>query len=443
MATGIGANIVKDGLLFAYDQSSDNSWKGKPTTNFIHQQNAVAQESYTPYVQTASGAWQTNHPDAIRAYNASGGEITGYVNTGVGDYTNTWHAIWTYDDELKKPVVTMRDADANWKAKSFGTGKTMNSAGLAYGDTYTISYLQKVNNLSKRLRVGVYGRNTGGSNGFHDGLQGEYNTKINTWERVYSTYTVSTAWNLDAGLNIYMYGHYDARATIHIADVQWEKGTTSKFSPTETRSNTQALLDWTGNNTITATSLTYNADATFEFVGSENSRSDILTIADTGYPNTWDDPYSLEAMIYIPTGTTWYHAGSGTTVVGRGGYGGSHGLMRSSSNRIGFWQRSDTMSRYPAANLSHDTWYHIVGTNDGAGNMKFYVNGDNVANDTLSWTSSAMDGGSWLVGGGNAFGGQSGLYGGGKIPLSRLYNKALTAQEVQQNFNALRGRYGI
>ena len=31
----------------------------------------------------------------------------------------------------------------------------------------------------------------------------------------------------------------------------------------------------------------------------------------------------------------------------------------------------------------------------------------------------------------------------GSIPLVRLYNRALTAQEVLQNFNALRGRYGI
>jgi hypothetical protein len=31
----------------------------------------------------------------------------------------------------------------------------------------------------------------------------------------------------------------------------------------------------------------------------------------------------------------------------------------------------------------------------------------------------------------------------GSIPLVRLYNRALTAQEVLQNFNAIRGRYGI
>jgi hypothetical protein len=31
----------------------------------------------------------------------------------------------------------------------------------------------------------------------------------------------------------------------------------------------------------------------------------------------------------------------------------------------------------------------------------------------------------------------------GNIPLSKIYNRALTAQEIQQNFNALKGRFGL
>jgi hypothetical protein len=32
---------------------------------------------------------------------------------------------------------------------------------------------------------------------------------------------------------------------------------------------------------------------------------------------------------------------------------------------------------------------------------------------------------------------------GGRIAVARIYNKALTAEEVIQNFNAQRGRFGI
>jgi len=423
MATGIGANIVKDGLVFAYDMGSDNSWKGRPTTNFIHQQNAVAQESYTPYIHTA-GTWQANHQDAIRAYNADGGDISAYVNTGVGDYVNKFHAIWTYDEDLKKPVVTMRDADASWKAKSYGTGKTMNSAGLAYGDTYTISYLQKVNNLSKRLRVGVYGQNTSGTNGFHDGRLGAYNTKINTWERVYSTYTVSTAWNLDASLNIYMYGHYDARATIHIADVQWEKGTTSKYSPVATRSNTEALLDWTGNNAVTATSLTYNSDTTFEFINASNNYAIATGSGFTNGMSQYTIAFwarrDIESKMPVASAqnTNFYWYGDNSWRYVHGGTGGEYYYPKSVSIPLG-------------------TWGYYVATYDGS-NVKIYRNGvyegAKATTGSADWAQGMKIGG-WTSSSSYAYD--------GVISSVNFYNKALTAQEVQQNFNALRGRYGI
>jgi len=47
--------------------------------------------------------------------------------------------------------------------------------------------------------------------------------------------------------------------------------------------------------------------------------------------------------------------------------------------------------------------------------------------------------------GGRMFQGASGNEGyfTGYIPNTQIYNRALSAAEVQQNFNALRGRYGI
>jgi hypothetical protein len=31
----------------------------------------------------------------------------------------------------------------------------------------------------------------------------------------------------------------------------------------------------------------------------------------------------------------------------------------------------------------------------------------------------------------------------GKVSIARIYNRALTAAEVQQNYNATKGRYGL
>ena len=399
MSLGHGAKIVIDNLVFAYDMGSRQSWKGKPTTNLIPV-SPLATDT-----KTKTGDYCGTHKGILRTGIANDNPRTYWFNSSATVSASTTYTLsclyWSSDGVLDD--VYLRFTDTGWPESN--------------------SYIQPFTSQSV-TRNGSFTITDIGDN---------WKYCVGTFDTLATTTTLNQCFfDVDiVGRNVF------------IANVQFEEGSIATPFVNGTRSNAQALLDWTGDATITATSLTYNSDNTFEFLGSENSRSDMLTISDTSYPNTWDDPYSLEAMIYIPTGTTWYHAGSGTTIVGRGGYGGSHGLMRSSSNRIGFWQRSDTMSRYPAASLSHDTWYHVVGTNDGAGNMKFYLNGELVASDVLSWTSLTMDGGSWLIGGGNAFGGQSGLYGGGKIPLSRLYSKALTAQEVQKNFNSLRGRFGV
>lgn len=194
----------------------------EPTYNWFYKQNPRIDSSYASYVATTSGAWQANHPNAIRVYNDEGSEITGYVNSGVTDWTNTYHAVWEYDYQLRMPVVVQNDVDGNWKAKSWGLGQTMSSMGLSAGMKYTISWLQWTNNISKRLRVGLYGLNSGGSKGFHDGQLYPANTTPYTWERVSATFTVSSAWNFSAGLSCYMYGHHDTRAIIKIADVQME-----------------------------------------------------------------------------------------------------------------------------------------------------------------------------------------------------------------------------
>ena len=223
----------------------------EPTYNWFYKQNPRIDSSYASYVATTSGAWQANHPNAIRVYNDEGSEITGYVNSGVTDWTNTYHAVWEYDYQLRMPVVVQNDVDGNWKAKSWGLGQTMSSMGLSAGMEYTISWLQWTNNISKRLRVGLYGLNSDGSNGFHDGQLYPANTTPYTWERVSATFTVSSAWNFSAGLKCYMYGHYDTRAIIKIADVQMEiKDHTTEF--TKAPSRTGVVRDISG----------YNNDAT-------------------------------------------------------------------------------------------------------------------------------------------------------------------------------------
>ena len=92
-----------------------------------------------------------------------------------------------------------------------------------------------------------------------------------------------------------------------------------------------------------------------------------------------------------------------------------------------------------ATTLTTNTWYSVVGTYDG-NIFKLYINGVQDANTTsisgsITSYNTPVQVGRW--------GTQGSQYLNGKVALAQIYNRALSATEVQQNFNALRGRYGI
>lgn len=450
MGIAAGPKTVRNGIVFEYDHDDPKSFKGRPLTNYAYIQHARIDDSYANYEQTSSGSWPDNHADAITVYNNSGTNITGYVNTGVTDYTNTQHAIWSYDSELRRPVVVMRDWDSNWKAKNWGMGYSMTGMGLASTDNYTISWLQWTTDTGKSVNCGLYGLDNLAANGFHDGLAhtvdqtSTQNSKTHTWERVHCTFTVASNWDFTDPLNCYMYGYYNPDGTVKIADVQIEADSTvySGFhGDSLTRSNTEAIIDRVGGYTITAQALTYG-DNSFEFDGV----NDYITVADPSYPAAWTDNFTYEVWHRIPSGADWHDtvtfgANSGTPIMGRGSYGGSHGLLRRDTNLLTFFIRTDTSLYYADYTATTDTWYHLVGTWDGTNN-RLYVNG--VLEDTATPTVTGTPGQTTIkIGGNMAFGGNNGGYAEGEIPIARMYNRALSAGEALQNFNATKGRFGL
>jgi hypothetical protein len=94
-----------------------------------------------------------------------------------------------------------------------------------------------------------------------------------------------------------------------------------------------------------------------------------------------------------------------------------------------------------SSTIQKNTWYHAVATSD-AGVGRIYLNG--VLNATNNSMHSSTTNGTSPLTIGNAFSSGSALqYFNGSIPLARIYNRALTAQEIQQNFNATRSRFSI
>lgn len=99
-------------------------------------------------------------------------------------------------------------------------------------------------------------------------------------------------------------------------------------------------------------------------------------------------------------------------------------------------QRPYTGGFHNNTTLAINTWYHVIGTFDSSGFSTIYINGLADGTSTLlSWPT-----GTWT----STY--NLGTYAGyqsGKTGLARVYARCLTADEVKQNFFAIRGRYGI
>jgi len=89
-----------------------------------------------------------------------------------------------------------------------------------------------------------------------------------------------------------------------------------------------------------------------------------------------------------------------------------------------------------AGTVSVDTWYHVALTyNASSGVTVGYLNG--VQQGTINFTSNITFDSIPF----NLCRSQAGVYFDGSVALSRCYNRALTATEVLQNYNAQKNRF--
>lgn len=173
--------------------------------------------------------------------------------------------------------------------------------------------------------------------------------------------------------------------------------------------------------------------------------NDYVSIPLSSYPSLYTDPYTMSIWVYIPTGVTWYNAGSGTGIFTRGNFGGSFGFLRTSTNNTiqAFVRINSGVANVqgPTYTITRDTWFNMTARWSGT-RIEIFANGIYHSGTDIS-PNTNFDGGSFLIGGGEGYGGTNGGYGAGRYTGILLYNRVLTATEILQNFNATRSRFGI
>jgi hypothetical protein len=90
-------------------------------------------------------------------------------------------------------------------------------------------------------------------------------------------------------------------------------------------------------------------------------------------------------------------------------------------------------------NIQFNQWNHVVATSDGLGNGKVYINGElrqtnSSFNTAITTTTVPIQIGAYV-------GGAVGGWFNGKIPTVKLYSRALSADEVLQNYQATQDKF--
>ena len=200
------------------------------------------------------------------------------------------------------------------------------------------------------------------------------------------------------------------------------------------------MVDLTGLNSLTTTSLTYATDNTFSFNGSSNyilvANSTSLQVADTFTISVWIYATTLSNRYGVFSTRTNNASGCWQLEVGTGSAATGTNLGRLAITGVGTWifESSDN-----AININQ--WYNVcfVKPNNATQGGIMYVNGASISAAQTTAYTILNNSDAKSIGCGSSLGQQFP----GRISNIQFYNRALTSDEIKQNFNSLRPKYGI
>lgn len=150
------------------------------------------------------------------------------------------------------------------------------------------------------------------------------------------------------------------------------------------------------------------------------------------------------STLYLYTLDLWFYsaAGQSASIVGEGGQANLGGWnvtvisVESNTVSVGFWIGG--VYRLSVGSYTANTWTHVAYSyNNTTGAVVGYFNGQRVATGsaTKQWPSTVF----YTTGGGmNPFGSFT-----GRIGAFKVYTTVLTDSQVNQNYNALKSRFGL
>jgi hypothetical protein len=401
-------NITSDGLVFGYDAHPSSRFApGPPLRN----------------VCSGIGFGYGNQNSSL--FKKQNSTYTAVI-PGVG--TRTVYAVETYND--------YNGGSGNCCLSLFTFGGVSVSSSTPY--TYQIIYRTKTDNVGANY---MYHYEYGPSGYLTE--YGLHSTSRRTalgdgWWHAWGQFTSNASANY---FNLYLFHYeYGVHNKIEVADVSLTPGNSilrpSQFPAlNSTRAGTAALLDLKGNALINASDITYDANG-YPYFDGTNDWINLDSYATT-VPN---GNITVESVVKFTS------MNANKVVVAHGGNGSNNKgflfLYENSTYGLAFaiydnpnfgWARTGIGS--PATQYVNQ-YIHMVGTYDNQ-YVRLYINGNLI--QTTQFTGGFERQNTFRIG--NEV--NRSYFMSGEIPVVKLYNKALTATEITNNYNGYKSRYGL
>jgi hypothetical protein len=141
---------------------------------------------------------------------------------------------------------------------------------------------------------------------------------------------------------------------------------------------------------------------------------------------------TMEIWFYVPSGGSY--AGCCDTIFGTYWFR-TFLIGQTFFTMIGFYTGSGYIYQHPAYNISYDTWHCAVGMRRN-GRYIIWIDGVELYNTDYGGSYSLYDAvGDWYI--------SSSTHPNVKVTSARVYNRGLTDQELLQNYNIQKSRFGL
>jgi hypothetical protein len=392
MASTGGANTVVDGLVFGYDtgyplvSGNLDTYKfnrGEPTENQISQMVGSTDFSY-PEVTYRSTATETNVSDST----APGGKYSRF--TGIDDSSNN-----QLYSRFNTANIDVRNSTITYSVYLKGSGTchlTIYADNIGYGTSSTITLTNKWTRY--------------------------------TYTRAVTNYTTNCWVAVRGVLNT---------TDVYIASQQAEiKSHTTPFT-TGTRSATESLIDLTRTTNIDLSNVSFDSNAQMTFDGTDDRAT---------YTTPHDDSVTELTYELVFKGSrgedyTYILHNNGQDITTGNSFC-TFGWLGSTDNIYGSFNGHYSSMYDTTTTIDSNKYYHLTLVWNGS-TQKFYINGVEKKSMNLGSIVKTLSTTTSIGGEKNA----AHRMMTGTVPLVKTYTRALSAQEVLQNYNALKERFSL